>query len=171
MEKSKYFDNGGRPRLKHTVREMCYQCCNGFFDGRHDCEIVDCPVYCLQPYRDLEPDFSWRTNGSHLQANSIAYRYGVKPSGEGVSVPPLNSYGRPPKREIIRATCFKCMGDLADGRFDCEVVDCPFYHWQPYRRLDPDFSWVENGLRIGGNRREIRDAEKTRRRNIMEKSG
>ncbi len=159
----KFFDGGGRPRFSHVVKEMCNQCCNGFLDGKVDCAIVDCPVYCMQPYRNLEPDYGWRTRGAHLQANVIAYRYGITPSGEGVDVPPLNSYGRPPKSEILRATCFKCTGNFADGRIDCEVVDCPFYYWQPYRKLEPDYWWVKGGLRLQCNRAEIRERERKRR--------
>jgi len=38
-------------------------------DGRADCEITTCPLYFFQPYRKLEPDYTWRTEGSHLKAN------------------------------------------------------------------------------------------------------
>jgi len=60
---------GERPRYPEATRAMCYQCMGDMLDGRADCEIVTCPIYFFQPYRKLEPNYTWRTEGSHLKAN------------------------------------------------------------------------------------------------------
>lgn len=155
---SKFWTQSGKPRFLHMAKEMCFDCCGGFWDGKVDCQIQDCPLYCLQPYRRLEPDFSWRITGSHLKVNRIAYKYGIKPSGNGADMPKLNKYGRPPKSEIIRAFCCQCMGHLVDGHNDCQIYDCPFYCEQPYRKMEPDYWWVEGGLRLSKNRMKFRNA-------------
>ncbi len=38
-----------------------------------------------------------------------------------------------PKQAIL-ANCFQCTGYYTDGRRDCEVEDCPFYPYMPYRK-------------------------------------
>jgi hypothetical protein len=53
---------GGRPLKKYlaggrlTQREMiiakCYDCSNGYSDGKMDCLIQDCPLHPLHPYRE-----------------------------------------------------------------------------------------------------------------------
>jgi len=49
---------------------------------------------------------------------------------------------------------------MLDGRTDCEITDCPLYHWQPYRKKPTDFSWRENGSHLQKNRRALREAMK-----------
>ncbi len=64
-------------------------------------------------------------------------------------------YVRPKFNEAIRAMCFECMGDFIDGRKDCRTTNCPLYAFQPYRKLEPDFTWITAGAQNKGNRRFI----------------
>lgn len=51
---------GKRELLKHmsgvaitrsaAMAAKCFECCNGFIDGRLDCRISDCPLYPWMPY-------------------------------------------------------------------------------------------------------------------------
>lgn len=53
---------GGNELQKHlmgerlTQRQMilakCYDCMNGYLDGKLDCEIKECPLYPLMQYRE-----------------------------------------------------------------------------------------------------------------------
>ena len=36
----------------------CHSCMGEYFDGKMDCEIINCPIYSFMPYRKLEPDLS-----------------------------------------------------------------------------------------------------------------
>lgn len=57
---------GKRPLLDHmhgkaitrakAMAAKCFECCNGFKDGRVDCRIEDCPLYPWMPYRKMESD-------------------------------------------------------------------------------------------------------------------
>lgn len=39
----------------------------------------------------------------------------------------------------IRAKCFECLADYADGKYSCEMPDCPLFFWMPYKnRIRPD---------------------------------
>lgn len=55
---------------------------------------------------------------------------------------------RPSATRAIRMKCHVCMGECNDGRMDCEIQSCPLYWWHPYRKLEPDLSWVEKKFRI-----------------------
>lgn len=35
---------------RKCILAKCYECCNGYADGRSDCEIRGCPLYSLMPY-------------------------------------------------------------------------------------------------------------------------
>lgn len=37
------------------------------------------------------------------------------------------------RAEAMRAMCYSCLGNAADGAIDCEIPDCPLYPWHPYR--------------------------------------
>ena len=39
---------------KGSIHGKCYECMNGYSDGKVDCEIPDCPLYPFMPYRDGE---------------------------------------------------------------------------------------------------------------------
>jgi hypothetical protein len=36
--------------------------------------------------------------------------------------------------DMIKAQCYQCMGYYADGKEDCQVMDCPLYPRMPYRK-------------------------------------
>jgi hypothetical protein len=51
-------------------------------------------------------------------------------------------YETPPSRkECGEALCWECMGHWTDGKVDCGSRKCPFYQYQPYRKLEPNFWW------------------------------
>lgn len=35
-----------------AMKAKCFECMNGFLDGRQDCKIKDCPLYPWMPYSD-----------------------------------------------------------------------------------------------------------------------
>jgi hypothetical protein len=35
--------------------------------------------------------------------------------------------------QAVKANCAACMGFYADGRRDCDMMDCPLHPWMPYR--------------------------------------
>ena len=41
-------------------------------------------------------------------------------------------------KKAVLAKCADCMGYYFDGRFDCQMPDCPLYPFMPYRVLKPD---------------------------------
>jgi len=41
--------------------------------------------------------------------------------------------GRLTQRQAIQAKCYDCMGFYVDGRYNCEISDCPLYPWMPYK--------------------------------------
>ena len=47
------------------------------------------------------------------------------------------------KTKALKMKCKRCMADFTDGRTDCEIKWCPLYPWMPYRKLEPDLSWVD----------------------------
>ena len=42
---------GGKLTRKEAMLAKCYDCCNGYADGRIDCEVPNCPLYQFMPYR------------------------------------------------------------------------------------------------------------------------
>jgi hypothetical protein len=47
----KYLKSGQKLSPKQAILANCYQCLGFYVDGRHDCEIPDCPLYPFMPYR------------------------------------------------------------------------------------------------------------------------
>jgi hypothetical protein len=43
---------GGRLTQRQMILAKCYDCMNGYLDGKIECEIKDCPLYPLMPYRE-----------------------------------------------------------------------------------------------------------------------
>ena len=41
---------GKRLSFKQAILAKCYECMNGFIDGKADCRIHDCPLYPWMPY-------------------------------------------------------------------------------------------------------------------------
>jgi len=37
---------------KGAVLAKCYECTNGYADGRMDCQVPKCPLYGFMPFRD-----------------------------------------------------------------------------------------------------------------------
>lgn len=52
---------GDELTLRQILLAQCYSCCLGFVDGKHDCEIADCPAYQVMPYRVKKMDRKKRT--------------------------------------------------------------------------------------------------------------
>jgi hypothetical protein len=46
----KYLE-GDRLSASQSIKAKCCDCMGDFIDGRNDCEIEDCPLYPLQPYK------------------------------------------------------------------------------------------------------------------------
>lgn len=60
----------------------------------------------------------------------------------------------------MQAHCHQCLGYYADGKNDCENVRCPLYQWMPYRKLEPDFDWMNYNPKSKG-RVTWEDSERT----------
>lgn len=45
---------GGRLTQRQMILAKCYDCIGGYADGKMDCEIKDCPLYPLMPYRERQ---------------------------------------------------------------------------------------------------------------------
>lgn len=74
--------NPNKPGFREAIRNKCFVCCGDMLDGKQDCGITDCPLYHWQPYRKLDTDLAWRTEGSHLQRNRKALRDRYRHQGE-----------------------------------------------------------------------------------------
>lgn len=170
---SKALTKSGKPSKKEAIRAFCFDCCGCFYGGRFDCEMTNCPLYSVMPYRKLEPNFDWREIGSHLQVNRCAYHHGILPDKGKVKVKPLvvSSDGkkRAPFSEMIRAKCFECIGDTLDGRIDCKVTDCPFYAFMPYRELEPDYHWIDDGCHLSKNRIKFKEKVEKKMKEVFRK--
>ena len=46
--------DGERLTIRQMVLAKCFDCMGYFADGKADCEIPDCPLYPLMPYRKGE---------------------------------------------------------------------------------------------------------------------
>jgi hypothetical protein len=44
------FMDGERLSYKQSILAKCFECTNGFIDGRNDCGMNDCPLYPFMPY-------------------------------------------------------------------------------------------------------------------------
>jgi hypothetical protein len=42
---------GGRLTHRQAILAKCYECANGYFDGKEDCAIPLCPLHPFMPYR------------------------------------------------------------------------------------------------------------------------
>lgn len=49
---------------------------------------------------------------------------------------------RPPASDTTKGKCCECMCNYADGRRDCEHINCPIYMRHQFRKLIPKFDWV-----------------------------
>ena len=46
---------GKRLTFKQAIQATCFECMNGFIDGKEDCSIPDCPLYPWMPYSSQKP--------------------------------------------------------------------------------------------------------------------
>lgn len=46
---------GRRITVRQAVAAKCFECMNGFIDGRQDCAIPDCPLYPWMPFNPNKP--------------------------------------------------------------------------------------------------------------------
>jgi hypothetical protein len=74
--------NTGRPGIRSMLRAFCFQCMGGFHDGRVDCETPHCPLYTMQPYRKMEPDYTWVVAGPHVSIKDRFIPAEMSVSGE-----------------------------------------------------------------------------------------
>jgi hypothetical protein len=72
-------------------------------------------------------------------------------------------------KQAILSKCHDCMGHYSDGKIDCENIKCELYPYMPYRKLEPDFSWLQWHPKSVG----FKDADEISkvRRSSWEKSG
>ena len=59
-------------------------------------------------------------------------KYGKQASGQATYLKYLRGDALPAS-SAIRAMCYSCLGNCADGSYDCKDVCCPLYPWQPYK--------------------------------------
>jgi hypothetical protein len=45
------FLEGKKTTPLRSLKAKCYECTNGYSDGKIDCAISDCPLYSFMPYR------------------------------------------------------------------------------------------------------------------------
>ena len=133
-----------RPSLPEAFKAKCCECCAYYADARYvDCQIVGCPLYFHMPYRHEDPDYSWvfgKWTSRHSKARKALglseeeyiKQHIIKPNGK----PSIGRVG------MIRAKCYRCCGDFADRRQDCEIPGCTIYSWMPYRAIEPNFDWI-----------------------------
>jgi hypothetical protein len=76
-----------------------------------------------------------------------------EPKKKRLNVTPVNA---------IKAKCYVCSGEYADGRKDCKNSNCPLYKWSPYGKLDPGIEWIDWPV--------IRQRKQTSPRTIPERS-
>ena len=72
-----------------------------------------------------------------MMEKGIEYRRKIK-SGEipkPILLNPKDKALKYPKslKAAILAKCYECLYDYADGRYSCEMPDCPLYNWMPYK--------------------------------------
>lgn len=48
-----YYEGKQLP-LKASIEAKCYECMNGYSDGKVDCVMPSCPLYPFMPYREGE---------------------------------------------------------------------------------------------------------------------
>jgi len=150
-----------KPRRSECVRAKCFECCAQFDDGRHDCEIRDCPLYPKMPYRKSTPKIGWLLQGRW----SSKHRNRAHDEGLSLLEYVTTHYVRNGKLyfsfvDMMRAKCFRCCNDYNQegnepGRIDCEVVGCPLYRYTPYRKLRPDYNWLFDSLHTTKHRERL----------------
>ena len=49
-------------------------------------------------------------------------------------------------RQACIAKCYDCMGGYTDGKFDCDIADCPIHPFMPYRNQKESSGYSENHI-------------------------
>lgn len=44
---------GEKLTQRQMILAMCYECSNGYLDGKVDCRLKNCPLYPTMPYREM----------------------------------------------------------------------------------------------------------------------
>lgn len=136
-----------RPKFPEALKSKCCDCQNNYADGRKDCRSRECPLYIKNPYRQLNPYYSWifepwsNHDQKRIQQGLTKTQYIHQVIIKG---PNKITIGWP---HLFRAKCFRCTGNFhagpsEKGRVDCQVTDCPIYYWMPYRKKEPDYKWL-----------------------------
>lgn len=47
-------------------------------------------------------------------------------------------------RQMCLAMCYDCMGGYTDGKYSCEIFDCPIFPKMPYRNRKESGGCTEN---------------------------
>lgn len=54
------------------------------------------------------------------------------------------------RANAILAQCHQCMAYYQDGKDDCGCTKCSLYTFMPYRKLEPDNTWMNYNPRKKG---------------------
>lgn len=73
---------------------------------------------------------------------------------------------KPSRAKAVEHKCRQCMGEYADGKLDCEITHCALYHWMPYRRLEPDYTWSQCNPRSQSGKARVYTLSDERRAEI-----
>jgi len=75
-----------------------------------------------------------QTKSNITQSNSVQVNQVTGKSALGQkSYKKFVTGGKLTLKEAIQAKCYECMGMYEDGRYSCEVSNCPLYQYMPYR--------------------------------------
>lgn len=83
---------------------------------------------------------------------------------------------KPTRAMAILAQCHQCLAHYQDGKDDCENVTCSLYYFMPYRKKDPDLTWMQYNPKKKGlvtwedSKREIDDETRAALVERMEKA-
>lgn len=134
---------GIRPPAPDAYKALCCICTCYYADGRYiDCEIQSCPFYIRFPRRLLTPDISWIFGKWSKKHESARRALGLTQKQYVDQYIIVDGKYKIGYTSMFRAKCFRCCAYFHDGRFDCEICDCPIYYWMPYRKLLPNLNWL-----------------------------
>lgn len=57
---------------------------------------------------------------------------GIKARGKNELIKHLSGE-RLTRNQAILARCYDCTGRYADGKYSCDIPDCPLYDFMPYK--------------------------------------
>lgn len=71
----------------------------------------------------------------YTPARIASVKKGIKAQGKLELIRYLENNMRLTQRQAILAHCYECTGFYSGGKQDCQVPDCPFYEYMPYRGI------------------------------------